>query len=718
MEHTIFTSVNLDYIQRAITLFESVTIFSPKVKKILFLVEPNRIVEKSELQKIINKSGCQSYDEILTLEDFPSELRASLEGLSVVEACTAVKGAAMVNILSRPESNVVTYLDPDLYFLGDLNQIVSEHQDYDILLTPHLLFPPVSEIDILNDEIGGMAKHGIFNLGFLSCKKSPESLRLATWWADRLSRYCKSDYAAGLFTDQKWFDMVPNYFNSVKIVRHLGWNLAPWNFKERLPFIENKKEVFFVHFSKFPADIFDRKNRAIESNALYRQLVQEYRFEFRKNDSALIPLVKYKESLKKSANQLIQNSSRSLLMTEIIYALKKVSLKFSHFVASKPQMVQFVMENPFLKNALLPIKNRILSEGGTESDLPIFESASNRILDILVLTHFGGGGVDSVVINDVFTLEKQGLEVGLIRPMAGGGFSLQIRQGKFRFATLKNVKELISNAPIIRVHHLLGLELLRDSLLGHDNLEIIIHDRYFLDQVPFRDAVQYFEGDLNIPGVTSPLNSTMIFEDIEWTMKNGQILNQAERVFAPSEYIRARYLEKFPNLEIEIIDFSKFMPEINLKFLNQKSFQDRTFRKNVLLISPTGVHKGSHVVHEVASILLKIDHTVRFIILGDLPLTDRLRFEKLENVLLLGQLNRNQLIYTLLRYNEGIAWIPSLTAESFSLALSDFFSTGYYVVASGVGALKERVTPGFGEIYEVTMNPHEIVDLLLKKMGG
>ena len=65
--------------------------------------------------------------------------------------------------------------------------------------------------------------HGVYNLGFLAVSRSEEALKMLTWWAERLYLYCYDDMANGIFTDQKWIDLAPCFFNVkiTKIEKHL-----------------------------------------------------------------------------------------------------------------------------------------------------------------------------------------------------------------------------------------------------------------------------------------------------------------------------------------------------------------------------------------------------------------------------------------------------------------------------------------------------------------
>ena len=100
-------------------------------------------------------------------------------------------------------------------------------------------------------------QHGVYNLGFVGVKNSEEGLRFANWWNDRLQLYCYDDIPKGIFTDQRWVDLAPAYFN-VYILKNPGYNMAPWNLSTRKLSLKNDKilvnndyELIFFHYSGF-----------------------------------------------------------------------------------------------------------------------------------------------------------------------------------------------------------------------------------------------------------------------------------------------------------------------------------------------------------------------------------------------------------------------------------------------------------------------------------
>lgn len=176
---------------------------------------------------------------------------------NIVEACTAVKGAALY-YLSQLNYDAVIYLDPDVVVFGDLSDICRELESNQILLTPHQLTPedPEDWVAIHDNELSS-SKHGVYNLGFVAIRSEGEGVRFAQWWRDRLYKYCKEDIPNGMFTDQKWCDLVPAFFEGVKIIRDPGYNVASWNLSQRKISIRrdgqilvNDSPIKFFHFTK------------------------------------------------------------------------------------------------------------------------------------------------------------------------------------------------------------------------------------------------------------------------------------------------------------------------------------------------------------------------------------------------------------------------------------------------------------------------------------
>ena len=112
---------------------------------------------------------------------------------------------------------------------------------------------------------------------------------------------------------------------------------------------------------------------------------------------------------------------------------------------------------------------------------------------------------------------------------------------------------------------------------------------------------------------------------------------------------------------------------------------------------------------------LEIDRpSLRFKIYGDLQFATREELSEMENVTLYGQVSRPRLNNALATSIPKLGWIPSLTGESYSLALSDFLSNGITVIAAKSGALQERLIESSGHyLYDPAIPTQILAKLIL-----
>jgi lipopolysaccharide biosynthesis glycosyltransferase len=195
------------------------------------------------------------------------------ENYDIVEINTAVKPSYFEYFAAKyPQSDNIIFFDPDILVYTPLSDIEQKLNEWNIILTPHLLKPieddhhafRIHEADILN--------HGVFNLGYIALRRNEETDRFIRWWKERLSEQCRHDLCNGLFVDQLWCNLVPCYFDKVLIDKHPGMNMAYWNLQERVVSKQDDRykvngvfDLVFFHFSTFNPfledNIADKQNR-------------------------------------------------------------------------------------------------------------------------------------------------------------------------------------------------------------------------------------------------------------------------------------------------------------------------------------------------------------------------------------------------------------------------------------------------------------------------
>lgn len=232
----VYTSVTKSYLPKARVLAKSVKHFHPDWTFVLLYSDDLPV--GFDLKQ-------EPFDEILTIEQLGMQnWKAWAFGHAVVELCTAVKGPASELLAHRPGVEKIMYLDPDIKVFNSLSSLDSLLNQYEILLTPHLL-DAEQDINAIQDNEISALKHGVYNLGFFAARTSGQGLGFIRWWAERLRLFCRDDIPGGLFTDQRWCDLAPAFFSGLGIVRDRGCNVATWNIAHRC-LSKDDAGVFFV----------------------------------------------------------------------------------------------------------------------------------------------------------------------------------------------------------------------------------------------------------------------------------------------------------------------------------------------------------------------------------------------------------------------------------------------------------------------------------------
>lgn len=244
-----YTSITSNYIPKARVLAHSVHRHDPNA--VFHLLLSDNPPPGFDLAN-------EPFDTVLGLEELgiPNARAWAFKHL-LVEMCTAVKGPGALEIVRRHQPDKLVYLDPDIVVFGGLQDLSRELDTHSVLLTPHLTDPESTRQGVLDNEISAL-KHGIYNLGFVGFRCAGEGLRCMQWWSDRLLEFCRDDIPEGLFTDQRWADLIPAMFDGVRILREPRYNVATWNLSTRQATGQapdalkiNGQPLGFYHFSGF-----------------------------------------------------------------------------------------------------------------------------------------------------------------------------------------------------------------------------------------------------------------------------------------------------------------------------------------------------------------------------------------------------------------------------------------------------------------------------------
>jgi hypothetical protein len=223
---------------------------------------------------------------LVTIEELPIPERAAmLFRYGVVEMNTAAKPWLIEWLFREKGAARVVYLDPDIYVYSPLTDVEDRLDGGSLaVLTPHLTGRVLDghwpgERDILVS--------GTYNLGFIALSRQRDLEPLLEFWRQKSRSEFEIDIRNGLFTDQKWIDLVPGLFADVGILRDEGHNVAYWNLAQRRVeradggYRVNGVRLVYFHFSGLdplhPESLSRYQDRfRLSQLGAVRDLVEEY----------------------------------------------------------------------------------------------------------------------------------------------------------------------------------------------------------------------------------------------------------------------------------------------------------------------------------------------------------------------------------------------------------------------------------------------------------
>lgn len=163
----------------------------------------------------------------------------------------SMKSVFLLYLLEDKNLEKVVFVDPDIAFFSDPSFLFEALESSKVLLTPHWRCADPRRDPI---NFGILQTSGLFNAGFVGVSRGAEEA--LKWWAEVCLYRCDVNPAEGLFVDQAYLDLMPIYFEGVKILRHRGCNVANWNLSENRrktcddgTILVGGDPLVFVHFT-------------------------------------------------------------------------------------------------------------------------------------------------------------------------------------------------------------------------------------------------------------------------------------------------------------------------------------------------------------------------------------------------------------------------------------------------------------------------------------
>ncbi|MFL6515091.1 MAG: glycosyltransferase family 4 protein [Chthoniobacterales bacterium] len=241
MRFQVCTITTRSYLPQTRVLYRSFRRFHPDIPfhALVFDARPGSVEEPFDVS-LMEQIGLPPGEEMLMPMLY-----------NVTELATALKPWFFRTLFSRSNTPLL-YFDPDIEIFSPLDQLARLANEHRLVVTPHTT-RPISRDDVNPNETD-ILRAGIYNLGFLGLNAHSGSF--LDWWSERLLREAVIDPSNMRFTDQRWMDFAPGYFDTW-ILKDEACNVAYWNADSRPiswtgdGYEVDGKPLCFFHFSGF-----------------------------------------------------------------------------------------------------------------------------------------------------------------------------------------------------------------------------------------------------------------------------------------------------------------------------------------------------------------------------------------------------------------------------------------------------------------------------------
>jgi O-antigen biosynthesis protein len=309
---------------------------------------------------------------------------------------------------------------------------------------------------------------------------------------------------------------------------------------------------------------------------------------------------------------------------------------------------------------------------------------------LLFVSHAWGGGIDRH-ISDLITLMDNAADVLLMRGLGRGGVELQwffggvaqpsVRIGGFDASALEIWVNALGPVGFARVHlhhvHGWSASILKLIKALRVPIDLTLHDYAVMcPQYHLSDEHGRYCGEPDEHGCAACLQKRPAAWGIEigeWRTIFGTFMRDAERIIAPSDDVAIRIGKHFPDVKVLVWPH----PEPTVK-------ESRETTK-VVILGALSLVKGLRVVESVVAFARRSAPEITFRLIGHSaePL--------LPGITATGSYVDSELPRLISDERPDVIWFPAQVPETHSYTLTQALASGCAIVASDMGALRERL---------------------------
>jgi len=230
-----------NYLIRTITLYLSLKKTTTNFKLYVLCLD-------SLTYKILSKLKLRDLEPISIADIEDKELKKIKSERTWREYAWTLKSSIIYYLLSNKKITNLIYVDSDITFFENAQNILKYVKSHSIGITPHN-FP-----NFLKPKEKTVGK---YNSGVVYFKNDNEGKRCAYDWKEKCIKYCKYEVSDKGVGDQIYLEDWPEKFKNLIIIQHHGINLAPWSVsnyevtKRNNKIYINTDELICYHFHGF-----------------------------------------------------------------------------------------------------------------------------------------------------------------------------------------------------------------------------------------------------------------------------------------------------------------------------------------------------------------------------------------------------------------------------------------------------------------------------------
>lgn len=223
------------------------------------------------------------------------EIKAVKGDRNRAEYCWTCGPTVIYHFLTKNNLPDITYLDSDLFFIGNPKSAFDEIGAASVAITEQGISKEAEEL------------YGKYCVQFMFFKNDSNGIDALTWWRDSCIDWCYQRFEDNKFGDQKYLEQFPEKFKGVYVMTNPGVGIAPWNMyrykyrnKGEIILHNNKEfESIFFHMHGLKGIISDNTLILQSSDAIINKNMKNFFF----HDYAILLKAAFNDYL----NQRIEN---------------------------------------------------------------------------------------------------------------------------------------------------------------------------------------------------------------------------------------------------------------------------------------------------------------------------------------------------------------------------------------------------------------------------